>query len=68
MKQKTILITGATGFLGSYVTRELFDAGFYLKLLVGKTGKSAKERLYEVFPVTQFEITDDENQTRNIIV
>ena len=53
MKQKTVLITGATGFLGSYITRELFDAGFYLKLLVRKTTTSAKERLYEIFPATQ---------------
>ncbi|MDO8141095.1 MAG: SDR family oxidoreductase [Candidatus Brocadiales bacterium] len=53
MKQKSILITGATGFLGSYVARELFDAGFHLKLLVRKTTTSAKERLYEIFPATR---------------
>ncbi|MDL1894438.1 NAD-dependent epimerase/dehydratase family protein, partial [Sphingobacteriales bacterium CHB3] len=31
-----ILITGATGFLGSYIARELSEAGFHLKLLVRK--------------------------------
>ncbi len=50
MRQKTVLITGATGFLGSYITRELFEAGFQLKLLVRKTTTGAKERLSEVFP------------------
>lgn len=49
--QKTILITGATGFLGSYITRELFAAGFHLKLLVRKSvHEQAVERINEVFP------------------
>ncbi|MDN3514688.1 MAG: SDR family oxidoreductase [Candidatus Brocadia sp.] len=51
MKQKTILITGATGFLGSYITRELFEAGFHLKLLIRNPGHiQIKERISEVFP------------------
>ena len=51
MKYKTILITGATGFLGSYITRELFEAGFHLKLLIRNTANvQAKERISEVFP------------------
>ena len=50
MRQKTILITGATGFLGSYIARELFEAGFHLKPLVRKTTTGAKEQLSEVFP------------------
>lgn len=51
MKHKTILITGATGFLGSYITRELFKAGFHLKLLVRNTTNIlTKERISEVFP------------------
>ncbi|MFN3533184.1 MAG: SDR family oxidoreductase, partial [Candidatus Brocadia sp.] len=51
MKRKTILITGATGFLGSYITRELFEAGFYLKLLIRNSAdRQAKERIFEVFP------------------
>ena len=51
MKQKTILITGATGFLGSYITRELLDAGFRLKLLIrGATDSPARERYSELFP------------------
>ena len=52
MRQKTVLITGATGFLGSYITRELFEAGFHLKLLVRKTTTGAKERFSEVFPAS----------------
>src|SRR3990172_855035 len=52
MKQKTILITGATGFLGSFITQELFEAGFCLKLLVRKTHDlQAKERVSDVFPL-----------------
>lgn len=51
MKQKTILITGATGFLGSYITRELFEAGFHLKLLIRNSAhEQAKERISEIFP------------------
>ncbi|HHT9109905.1 MAG TPA: SDR family oxidoreductase [Candidatus Brocadiaceae bacterium] len=51
MKQKTILITGATGFLGSYITRELLNAGFRLKLLLrGTTNSPAHERHSEIFP------------------
>ena len=52
MKQKTILITGATGFLGSFITQELLEAGFSLKLLVRKTHDlQAKERVSEIFPL-----------------
>jgi len=51
MKLKTILITGATGFLGSYITRELFEAGFHLKLLIRNMANAqAKERISEIFP------------------
>lgn len=51
MRQKTILITGATGFLGSYLARELLEMGYYLKLLMRKrTDIRGKERLFEVFP------------------
>ncbi|OHB86447.1 MAG: hypothetical protein A3D13_00015 [Planctomycetes bacterium RIFCSPHIGHO2_02_FULL_40_12] len=35
-KQKIILVTGATGFLGSAVTRRLLDSGFKLRLLIRK--------------------------------
>lgn len=52
MKRKTILITGATGFLGSYITRELLNDGFCLKLLVrGATHSPAQERYSEIFPI-----------------
>lgn len=51
MRQKTILITGATGFLGSYLTRELLGMGYHLKLLMRKkTGIRGRERLSEIFP------------------
>jgi thioester reductase-like protein len=51
MKQKTILITGATGFLGIYITRELFHAGFSLKLLIRETnGIPARERFLTELP------------------
>lgn len=51
MKQKTLLITGATGFLGGYLTQELLQAGFRLKLLVRKTLYAGVERrISEVFP------------------
>lgn len=49
MEQKTILITGATGFLGGYITRELSQLGFHLKLLIrGATRGMAKERFLEM--------------------
>ncbi|MDL1939496.1 NAD-dependent epimerase/dehydratase family protein [Candidatus Jettenia sp. AMX1] len=47
MRHKTILITGATGFLGSYIARELSEAGFHLKLLVRK--KSTNKRICTSF-------------------
>lgn len=51
MKQKTVLITGATGFLGSYITKELFESGFHLKLLVRKASDTtARERFYGTLP------------------
>ncbi len=51
MNKKTILITGATGFLGGYITRELFEADFRLILLVRKKAEvKATERLLEIFP------------------
>lgn len=54
MKHKTILITGATGFLGSSLARELFAAGVHLKLLIRNTvNEHAKERISEVFPRVQ---------------
>src|SRR3990167_404073 len=65
MKQRTVLITGATGFLGSYITRGLFEAGFHLKLLVRKTAQSQpKERFFEI--CTPFAIAESIfNSSRN---
>ncbi len=53
VKQKTVLITGATGFLGGYVARELLELGFRLKLLVGKAKTGAGERFSAIFPAGQ---------------
>ncbi|TVL97242.1 MAG: hypothetical protein CV087_22595 [Candidatus Brocadia sp. WS118] len=51
MKRKTMLITGATGFLGSFITQELFEAGFYLILLIRNSNQAeARERISEAFP------------------
>ncbi|MCF6158300.1 MAG: NAD-dependent epimerase/dehydratase family protein [wastewater metagenome] len=51
MKRKIILVTGSTGFLGSYLARELFEIGYHLKLLMRKRADvQGKERIPEVFP------------------
>ena len=56
MKHKTALITDATGFLGSYITRELLEAGYHVKLLVRKIATDGtKERFAEVFLTFQTE-------------
>lgn len=56
MKQKTILITGATGFLGSFISRELLDAGFNLVLLIRNSKQMrARERISDVFPLLDTE-------------
>lgn len=50
MKRKTILVTGAMGFLGSYITRKLYEEGFQLILLIrGKNNVDATERSLEIF-------------------
>ena len=50
MKRKTILVTGAAGFLGSYITRILFEEGYQLILLIrGKNNIGAMERSLEIF-------------------
>ena len=67
MKQKTILITGATGFLGSFITQELFEAGFRLKLLVRKTHSlQAKERVSEIFPLSASSVFADRTRVGRI--
>ncbi len=50
MKQKTVLITGATGFLGGYIARELQDVGFRLKLLIKKPAVDVQKTFSEIFP------------------
>lgn len=42
---KTIFLTGATGFIGSYLTYELLKQGHNLKLLVRNSKDGAEERL-----------------------
>ena len=67
MKQKTILITGATGFLGSFITQELLEAGFRLKLLVRKTHSlQATERVSEIFPLSALSVFADRTRVGRI--
>src|SRR3989339_1489598 len=67
MKQKTILITGATGFLGSFITHELLEAGFRLKLLVRKTHSlQATERVSEIFPLSALSVFADRTRVGRI--
>ncbi|MFZ5799762.1 MAG: SDR family oxidoreductase, partial [Candidatus Omnitrophota bacterium] len=43
-----VLLTGATGFLGSFLARELLDRGYRIFALArGKGEKSAKERVHD---------------------
>ena len=67
MKLKTILITGATGFLGSFITQELLEAGFRLKLLVRKTHSlQATERVSEIFPLSALSVFADRTRVGRI--
>lgn len=70
MKQKTILITGATGFLGSYITKELLNGGFCLKLLVRRaTDHQAKDRFLSELPAcTRKEFAHDSPSNRVEII
>jgi nucleoside-diphosphate-sugar epimerase len=46
----TILVTGATGFLGSHLAHCLLASGYHLIVLArSKNGKSARERVAQVF-------------------
>jgi thioester reductase-like protein len=40
-REKIVLVTGATGFLGSAITRRLLVSGYRLKLLIRKRGNHA---------------------------
>ncbi|MDG6026393.1 MAG: NAD-dependent epimerase/dehydratase family protein [Candidatus Brocadia sp.] len=65
MKRKTMLITGATGFLGSFITRQLFEAGFNLILLIRNSNQvRARDRISEVFP--SFEDAKTELMSRKL--
>lgn len=49
-RDTTLLVTGATGFLGSHLARALCNAGYRLILLVRpKNGKSGAERVAQIF-------------------
>ncbi len=40
-REKTFLVTGSTGFLGSAITRRLLVSGYSLRLLIRKRGNRA---------------------------
>ncbi|WP_215596545.1 MULTISPECIES: amino acid adenylation domain-containing protein [Bacillus cereus group] len=46
-KQKTILLTGSTGFLGSYILRDLIEEDYQIYLLI--RGGNPNQRLQEKF-------------------
>lgn len=48
---KTVFITGGTGFVGSYLARELIRRGYFLKLLVRP---ESDRSVFEGFPETQY--------------
>lgn len=46
---KTILVTGGTGFIGSWVTKELLEKGYTVRLAVRDKGKKNKyQHLLEI--------------------
>jgi thioester reductase-like protein len=58
--KKNILITGATGFLGSFLIKELLDKGYRIFALArSRNGLSAKQR---VFNALKFVYENDWNQ------
>jgi uncharacterized protein YbjT (DUF2867 family) len=58
MTQMTnILVAGATGYLGKYITKELSDRGFYTKVLVRNHEKFKRLKI-QVDGVIQAEVTD----------
>ena len=52
-----ILVAGATGYLGKYITKELSDRGFYTKVLVRNHEKFKRLKI-QVDGVIQAEVTD----------
>lgn len=44
---KTCLVTGASGFIGAYLCRELLDQGAYVKALVRKPSKGLWQKCYQ---------------------
>jgi uncharacterized protein YbjT (DUF2867 family) len=52
-----ILVAGATGYLGKYITKELSNRGFYIKVLVRNHEKFKRLKI-QVDGVIQAEVTD----------
>jgi len=48
---KTVLVTGSTGFLGTYITRKFFEEGYNLKLIIRRSEHiRAKDKIFKIFP------------------
>ncbi len=71
-KSDKILITGATGYLGTEVTRQLVNAGYYIRAFVRKTSNTEKlEKLgIELFygDIRELEVLKEAAQDMNIII
>jgi uncharacterized protein YbjT (DUF2867 family) len=58
MNQLTnILVAGATGYLGKYITKELSDQGYYTRVLVRNSEKFSQYQI-KVDGIIQAEVTD----------
>jgi uncharacterized protein YbjT (DUF2867 family) len=57
IKLTNILVAGATGYLGKYITKELTDQGYYTKVLV-RNPEKFKQYKIQVDGVIQAEVTD----------
>lgn len=55
----TVLVTGASGFLGTYVVQELLQRGFKVRAVVRDTKKG--EYLKQNWPGTEYVIVEEMN-------
>ena len=56
MKQKKVLLAGATGYLGRFIAAELVDQGYQVRLIVRDPGKAGFDP--ERFEVIEAEVTE----------